>query len=127
MKRTLLAGSALAVLSAVAQTPASAQQKTIKIGFISTFGGPVAVIGNDMRNSFELALDHLGRKTLKLDALEVLVLDEVDAGQRRSRQGDVVLETPSQDGTLERRRRRPPDLGDVIGRMLQRPVEQSGT
>jgi branched-chain amino acid transport system substrate-binding protein len=27
-----------------------------------TFSGPTAVIGNDMRNSFELALDHLGRK-----------------------------------------------------------------
>ena len=35
---------------------------TIKVGFISTFSGPTAVIGNDMRNSFELALDHLGRK-----------------------------------------------------------------
>jgi branched-chain amino acid transport system substrate-binding protein len=34
----------------------------VKIGFISTFSGPTAVIGNDMRNSFELALDHLGRK-----------------------------------------------------------------
>jgi branched-chain amino acid transport system substrate-binding protein len=34
----------------------------IKIGFVSTFSGPTAVIGNDMRNSFELALDHLGRK-----------------------------------------------------------------
>jgi hypothetical protein len=34
-----------------------AQQKSIKIGFVSTFGGPPAVIGNDMRNSFELALD----------------------------------------------------------------------
>jgi branched-chain amino acid transport system substrate-binding protein len=33
---------------------------TIKIGFVSTFSGPTAVIGNDMRNSFELALDHLG-------------------------------------------------------------------
>ena len=35
---------------------------TIKIGFVSTFSGPTAVIGNDMRNSFELALDHIGRK-----------------------------------------------------------------
>src|SRR6516164_5822952 len=35
---------------------------TIKIGFVSTFSGPTAVIGNDMRNSFEVALDHLGRK-----------------------------------------------------------------
>ena len=35
---------------------------TIKIGFVTTFSGPTAVIGKDMRNSFELALDHLGRK-----------------------------------------------------------------
>ena len=42
-------------------SPASAGD-TIKIGFVSTFSGPTAVIGNDMRNSFELALDHLGRK-----------------------------------------------------------------
>src|SRR5882724_4675191 len=42
-------------------TPAIAAD-SIKIGFVSTFSGPTAVIGNDMRNSFELALDHLGRK-----------------------------------------------------------------
>jgi branched-chain amino acid transport system substrate-binding protein len=40
--------------------PACAQE--IKIGFIGTFGGPAAVIGNDMRDAFELALDHLDRK-----------------------------------------------------------------
>ena len=42
--------------------PALAQQKTVKIGFISTFSGPVAAIGNDMKNSFELGLDQHGRK-----------------------------------------------------------------
>jgi branched-chain amino acid transport system substrate-binding protein len=51
---------ASATVLALAQ-PASAGD-TIKIGFVSTFSGPTAVIGNDMRNSFELALDHLGRK-----------------------------------------------------------------
>jgi branched-chain amino acid transport system substrate-binding protein len=45
---------------ALAQPAAAAD--SIKIGFVSTFSGPTAVIGNDMRNSFELALDHLGRK-----------------------------------------------------------------
>src|SRR6266508_2035423 len=59
MKNVLLATTALALFAAA---PASAQQKTVKIGFVSTFSGPTAVIGNDMRNSFELALDHLGRK-----------------------------------------------------------------
>jgi len=72
MTRTLLATVALAAL---ATAPALAQQKTIKIGFISTFSGPVAAIGNDMRNSFELALDHLGRK---LGGLPVEVIYEDD-------------------------------------------------
>src|ERR1700760_1979919 len=53
----LLAGAAMLALS----SPALAGD-TIKIGFVSPFSGPPAVIGNDMRNSFELALDHLGRK-----------------------------------------------------------------
>ncbi|QPF91541.1 ABC transporter substrate-binding protein [Bradyrhizobium commune] len=52
-----LAGAAALALA----NPAFAGD-TIKIGFVSTFSGPTAVIGNDMRNSFELALDHLGRK-----------------------------------------------------------------
>ncbi|MGA7488753.1 MAG: ABC transporter substrate-binding protein [Xanthobacteraceae bacterium] len=50
-----------AAIAALSTMPAAAQQ-SVKIGFISTFSGPTAVIGNDMRNSFELALDHLGRK-----------------------------------------------------------------
>jgi branched-chain amino acid transport system substrate-binding protein len=62
MKRLLLAGCAAAAVAVIAAAPTLAQQKTVKIGFISTFSGPVAAIGNDMRNSFELALDHLGRK-----------------------------------------------------------------
>jgi branched-chain amino acid transport system substrate-binding protein len=62
MKRLLLAGCAVVALAAVTAAPSVAQQKTVKIGFISSFSGPVAAIGNDMRNSFELALDHLGRK-----------------------------------------------------------------
>jgi branched-chain amino acid transport system substrate-binding protein len=55
--------------------PALAQQKTVKIGFISTFSGPPAAIGNDMKNSFELGLDHLGRK---LGGLPVEVIYEDD-------------------------------------------------
>jgi branched-chain amino acid transport system substrate-binding protein len=72
MKRILLGTAALL---AVASTPALPQQKTIKIGFISTFSGPPAAIGNDMRNSFELGLDHLGRK---LGGLPVEVIYEDD-------------------------------------------------
>jgi branched-chain amino acid transport system substrate-binding protein len=46
--------------------PAAAQQK-LKIGFISTFSGPQGAIGEDMKNSVELALDHLNRKVGGLD------------------------------------------------------------
>jgi len=58
MKKSFWLAGAMALALA---SPASAGD-TIKIGFVSTFSGPTAVIGNDMRNSFELALDHLGRK-----------------------------------------------------------------
>src|SRR3954466_3887981 len=68
-----LAGAAALVLAG----PASAGD-TIKIGFVSTFSGPTAVIGNDMRNSFELALDHIGRK---MDGKPVEVIYE-DDGQK---------------------------------------------
>ena len=54
------------VAAAFATAPAFAQQK-VKIGFIATFSGPGGVIGADMRNSVELALDHLGRKIGGLD------------------------------------------------------------
>jgi branched-chain amino acid transport system substrate-binding protein len=72
MQRVFLAATALAVGMA---GPAMAQQRPVKIGFISTFSGPTAVIGNDMRNSFELALDHLGRR---LGGLPVEVVYEDD-------------------------------------------------
>ena len=72
MKKTWIAAGAVLALAA---GPAMAQQKSIKIGFISTFSGPPAAIGNDMKNSFELALDHLGRK---LGGLPVEVIYEDD-------------------------------------------------
>ena len=75
MKKTVIAAG---VSLALAAGPAMAQGKTVKIGFVSTFSGPTAVIGNDMRNSFELGLDHVGRK---LGGLPVEVIYE-DDGQK---------------------------------------------
>src|ERR1700719_525434 len=72
MSKTLVAAGALMACLSV---PALAQQKSVKIGFVSTFSGPTAVIGNDMRNSFDLALDHLGRK---MGGLPVEVIYEDD-------------------------------------------------
>jgi branched-chain amino acid transport system substrate-binding protein len=72
MRKTLLVAGAALLLAA---GPAMAQQKSVKIGFVSTFSGPVAVIGNNMRDSFELALDHMGRK---MGGLPVEVIYEDD-------------------------------------------------
>src|SRR5271156_2501428 len=72
MKPTTLIPAAVLALVA---GPALAQQQTVKIGFISTFSGPPAAIGNDMKNSFELGLDHLGRKLGGLP-VEVIYADD---------------------------------------------------
>jgi branched-chain amino acid transport system substrate-binding protein len=69
------AATGLALAAGALVQPASAEQKTVKIGYVSTFSGPTAVIGNDMRNAFELALDHLGRK---MGGLPVEVIYEDD-------------------------------------------------
>src|SRR5579872_6969310 len=71
MKKAWIVGAALALASG----PALAQNKTVKIGFISTFSGPPAAIGNDMKNSFELGLDHHGRKLGGLP-VEVIYADD---------------------------------------------------
>jgi branched-chain amino acid transport system substrate-binding protein len=68
---TIIPAAALALFAG----PALAQQKTVKIGFISTFSGPVAAIGNDMKNSFELGLDQHGRKLGGLP-VEVIYADD---------------------------------------------------
>jgi branched-chain amino acid transport system substrate-binding protein len=76
-----LAGAAALALA----QPAMAGD-TIKIGFISTFSGPTAVIGNDMRNSFELALDHMGRK-MAGKPVEVIYEDDTfkpDVGKQKT-------------------------------------------
>src|SRR3954454_16998835 len=71
MRKTLMLTAALLAFSA----GAASAQKPVKIGFISTFSGPAAAIGDDMRKSFELALDHHGRK---LGGLSVEIIYEDD-------------------------------------------------
>src|SRR5258706_993588 len=62
MRNKTLSAVAIGIAAALlAAGPAFAQQK-LKIGFITTLSGPQGVVGEYMRNSVELALDHLGRK-----------------------------------------------------------------
>jgi len=93
MRKTILAASTALLLAA---GPAMAQQKTIKIGFVSTFSGPTAVIGNNMRDSFELALDHLGHKMGGLP-VEVIYEDDQlkpDVGKQKT---DKLIESDHVD------------------------------
>ncbi|MGQ0653427.1 MAG: ABC transporter substrate-binding protein [Betaproteobacteria bacterium] len=70
--RSLIAAASLAVFAFAA--PAAAQQK-LKIGFITTFTGPQGVMGQYMKDSVELALDHLGRKVGGMD-VEIVYGDD---------------------------------------------------
>jgi branched-chain amino acid transport system substrate-binding protein len=74
--KPLIAGVIAASVAAFSllPTPAAAQQK-LRIGFITTMSGPQGVIGGYMRDSVELALDHLGRKVGGLDT-EVIYGDD---------------------------------------------------
>ena len=71
LKRVLL-GSAMLALAVHCAT---AQQRDVKVGFVTTLSGGPAAVGNDMRDAFELAFDHLGRK---MSGLPVQVIYEDD-------------------------------------------------
>jgi branched-chain amino acid transport system substrate-binding protein len=67
--------AALAGATAIAFAWPAMAADAIRIGFVNTFSGPSAAIGNDARNGFELALDHIGRK---MDGRPVEVIYEDD-------------------------------------------------
>src|SRR2546430_658696 len=69
-----LAGAAAA--ATLAFSPAAiAQQQKLKIGFITTLAGPTGGIGKHMKDSVEIALDHLNRKVGGLET-EVIFGDD---------------------------------------------------
>src|SRR5438270_6097995 len=72
MLRSITAGLAAALVAFAA--PVNAQQ-AIKIGFITTLSGPPAIIGKHMKDSVDLALDHLGHK-MDGKAVEVIYGDD---------------------------------------------------
>jgi len=93
MKRTMVAAGAILALAA---GPVWAQNKSVKIGFVSTFSGPTAVIGNDMRNSFELALDHIGRKMGDLP-VEVIYEDDQQKPEVGKQKTEKLIESDKVD------------------------------
>jgi branched-chain amino acid transport system substrate-binding protein len=71
MKRLILLAAAAVVLGG---PPAQAQEK-LKIGVIATLSGPPAVLGQQLRNGFNLAIKTLGGKLGGREA-EVIVVDD---------------------------------------------------
>ena len=86
MIRYLAVAAALAAMAA----PAAAQDK-VKIGFVSTFTGPTAVIGEDMRNAAEIALEHLGRKMAGL-TVEMIYEDDQQRPEVGKQKTDKLVE-----------------------------------
>ena len=77
-------------------SPAVAQNKSVKIGFVSTFSGPTAAMGNDMRNSLEVALDHLGRKMGGIP-VEVIYEDDQQKPEIGKQKTDKLIESDRVD------------------------------
>src|ERR671937_177523 len=67
--------AAAAVAGAFAFAGPAAAQKKVKIGFITTFSGPQGVMGQYMKESVELAIEHLGGKVGGLP-VEVIYRDD---------------------------------------------------
>jgi branched-chain amino acid transport system substrate-binding protein len=66
--RTVLIASAISITGV-------AQADSVKIGFVTTLTTPAGVIGEDMKNSVMLALEHIGNKMGKLD-VELIMEDD---------------------------------------------------
>ena len=77
--RTVLIASAIALTGA-------AQAAEVKIGFITTLTTPAGVIGEDMKNSVELALEHIGNKMGNLDVVLIMEDDgfKPDVGKQKT-------------------------------------------
>ena len=67
IRTTIIAGAII--------TTGMAQAASVKIGFVTTLTTPAGVIGEDMKNSVDLALEHIGNKMGNLD-VELIMEDD---------------------------------------------------
>jgi branched-chain amino acid transport system substrate-binding protein len=83
------------VATAMAAMPAAAAQ-SVKIGFVATFSGPAAAIGNDMRDGFNLGIEHLGRK-MAGRPVEVIFEDDTQKPEVGKQKTDKLIEADHVD------------------------------
>src|SRR3984957_4463682 len=99
--RTWLAAGVVAVCCGAQGLIGSAAiaADTVKIGFVSTFSGPAAAIGNDMRDGFNLALDQLGRR-MGGKPVEVVYEDDTQKPEIGKQKTDKLIESDHVDFLL---------------------------
>ncbi|MCZ6454000.1 MAG: ABC transporter substrate-binding protein [Alphaproteobacteria bacterium] len=90
MKQLLGAAAAVALLS----TAAAAE--SIKIGFVTTLTTPAAVIGKDIRNAVNLAVETIGAKMGPLD-VEVIFADDEFNSQKGKQATERLVERDNVD------------------------------
>ncbi len=91
MNRLLVALAAASVVAA----PASAAD-AIKIGFVNTFSGPAAIIGNDMRDGFNLGLQNLNHQ-MAGRPVEVIYEDDTSKPEVGKQKTDKLIEADHVD------------------------------
>jgi branched-chain amino acid transport system substrate-binding protein len=65
----------IALAAAGAMFASTAMAETVKVGFVTTLSGPAGIIGQPMKDAFELALEHVGGKIGGLDT-EIIYGDD---------------------------------------------------
>jgi branched-chain amino acid transport system substrate-binding protein len=83
----LFAGLAAA---SIAAAPAAAAD-AVKIGFVATFSGPAAALGNDMRDGFNLGAKNLGRQ-MAGRPVEIIYEDDTQKPEVGKQKTDKLIE-----------------------------------
>jgi branched-chain amino acid transport system substrate-binding protein len=83
------------VATAMAAIPAAAAE-SVKIGFVATFSGPAAAIGNDMRDGFNLGIEHLSRQ-MAGRPVEVIFEDDTQKPEVGKQKTDKLIEADHVD------------------------------
>jgi branched-chain amino acid transport system substrate-binding protein len=93
MKRLLLAFLAAA---AVTTSVPAAGEDSVKIGFVATFTGPAAAIGNDMRAGFDLGIERLSHQ-MAGRRVEVIYEDDAQKPEVGKQKTDKLIESDHVD------------------------------
>jgi branched-chain amino acid transport system substrate-binding protein len=83
---------AAAIVAVPCMTPAAMAAEAVKIGFVATFSGPAAAIGNDMRDGFNLGLEHLGHR-MAGKPVEVVYEDDTQKPEVGKQKTDKLIES----------------------------------